>query len=396
MENALALLQQYRGSDINQALAQQRLQQNAATFPYEQQTAQTNALMQRINLEQAQRKNMLMQRAAAGDTSALSMIDPALALQAQGLQLKTRAQTQQENYQNEQLRLKKLEVDPFGMLGGSQVGGGAGPAMTPPGASMVTPQMGGMAQPSAPMEGTPGARNDSKISGLPQPIQDQVKALADGRMAFPSGFALKSPYWQRMISLVSQYDPSFDAVNYNARAGTRRDFTSGKAANNLTAINTAIGHLGSLQKAGEALNNGDIPMLNKALNTLATATGDPRVNNFQLASQAVGDELMRVFRQVGASEQEARSWRERLDAAASPAQMKGALKMAGELLESRVNALNQQYEKGMGKSSDVLKVVYPKSRETLDRIMNTGEANASTAFSDADKEKRYQEWKAKQ
>lgn len=66
------------------------------------------------------------------------------------------------------------------------------------------------------------------LDQLPQNDAAQVKALAEGRMAFPTGTALKSAYWQDMLQKVAQYDPSFDAVNYTARAGTRKAFTSGK------------------------------------------------------------------------------------------------------------------------------------------------------------------------
>ena len=84
------------------------------------------------------------------------------------------------------------------------------------------------------------------LKTLPKPQADQVKALAEGRMQIPGGFALKTPYWQQMMTHVSQYDPNFDTVNYNARAATRKDFTSGKSAQNITSFNTAIGHLDHL------------------------------------------------------------------------------------------------------------------------------------------------------
>jgi hypothetical protein len=44
-------------------------------------------------------------------------------------------------------------------------------------------------------------------------------------MQFPNGPALKTPYWQNMLRNVAQFDPEFDAVNYNARSKTRADFT---------------------------------------------------------------------------------------------------------------------------------------------------------------------------
>jgi len=69
-------------------------------------------------------------------------------------------------------------------------------------------------------------------------------------MAFPSGFALKSPYWQNMISLVSQYDPNFDAVNFNARPrpGKRSPRARGQSLN---ALNTVMGTWTSSTRPGQ-------------------------------------------------------------------------------------------------------------------------------------------------
>src|SRR6185295_7064011 len=98
--------------------------------------------------------------------------------------------------------LKAREADPLGMLGS---GGARGNAM-PGGADL---------------------HGDEFLKTIPAQIGRQVKALAEGRQQFPASFALKSRYWQQMIGLVSQYDPSFDAVNYNARSKTRNAFTAG-------------------------------------------------------------------------------------------------------------------------------------------------------------------------
>jgi len=75
-------------------------------------------------------------------------------------------------------------------------------------------------------------------------IATQAQALLDGRLAFPTGTALKSPYWQQMLSVVAQADPNFDAVNYNSRAATRKAFTSGKEASTVNALNTVAEHIG--------------------------------------------------------------------------------------------------------------------------------------------------------
>ena len=72
-------------------------------------------------------------------------------------------------------------------------------------------------------------------------------------------FALKSPYWQKMLQLVAQYDPSFDAVEYNARARAQTNATSGKLAQNNNALNTGIGHVWQLARRSTrcTMANGD-------------------------------------------------------------------------------------------------------------------------------------------
>jgi hypothetical protein len=64
-----------------------------------------------------------------------------------------------------------------------------------------------------------------------------------------------------MLAHVSNYDPGFDEVNYTSRSATRRDFTSGKAANNIRALNTAIGHFGHLEEQiGGTASHGFTPL----------------------------------------------------------------------------------------------------------------------------------------
>ena len=168
-----------------------------------------------------------------------------------------------------------------------------------------------------------GVKGDALLSRLDQPVAAQVKALAEGRMKFPAGFALKSPYWQNMVSLVSQYDPSFDSVNYNSRNKTRSDFTSGKSADNMAAINTAIQHLGKLSGDFEKLKNTYYPSINAATNFLGNQLENKEIQgNFAAVSTdstAVAHELAKVFRQTGMSEGEINDWAKKISPNASPA-----------------------------------------------------------------------------
>lgn len=222
-------------------------------------------------------------------------------------------------------------------------------------------------QPATGANGAPtNPTGQAVLDSVPPQIASQVKALAEGRMQFPSGFALKSPYWQSMLSLVSQYDPSFDAVNYNARANTRKDFTSGKSAQQVNALNTVVGHLSELSDKADALGNGSTPFVNSVKNWISRQGGSQKVTNFETAKQAVADELTRVYRQAGGSEQDIKSWEQSLNAANSPEQLHGAFATISDLLESKLNALQNQYSQGMG--TNAVQMITPQARQALDKL----------------------------
>lgn len=203
-----------------------------------------------------------------------------------------------------------------------------------------------------------------------------VDAIVAGRMAVPTGFALRSPYWQDVIERVANKDPNFDATKYGARAAARRTFASGPEARNVTAINTVIGHLATLDEAATALQNGDIQTLNKIQNRIATELGDDRVQNFNTAKQAVAEEVMRVFRGgVGASVTEAQEWAKRITDAGSPQQLRGVIRTLGDLLDSRVEAIGRQYERTVNEGGNPARVD-PKNKRVLDRLRGKPQTNA--------------------
>ena len=210
------------------------------------------------------------------------------------------------------------------------------------------------------------------LGTLEKPQADQIKALAEGRMAFPAGFALKSPYWQDMISKVSQYDPSFDAVNYNARTQTLNDFTKGPSANNVTALNTAIQHLGNLSDAYGKLGNSDYPTYNTVSNYIGNQLGNKEVQKNYAAvstdSTAVAHELAKVFRQSGMSEAEIKDWESKISTSAAPAQSKQVIKSAIDLMEGRLQALGARYNQGMGTTKQPYELLTPEAKKTWDKL----------------------------
>lgn len=224
---------------------------------------------------------------------------------------------------------------------------------------------------------TPSGVHPDVLGALNPQMAAQVKALDEGRMQFPSGFALKSPYWQNMLRVVAEYDPSFDAVNYNARAKARADFTSGKSAQNITSFNTAIGHLDTLDKSIDALGNTRFGWLNPVLQTGKSAMGDTQYQEaqkrFAAARQAVTDELTRAFRGSGGNVHDIVGWEQTLNQADSPQAMHAAVKAAVDLLRSRIESVGDQYNRGMGTTRDPLTMLSPHAAATVKRLQTGDE-----------------------
>ena len=242
-----------------------------------------------------------------------------------------------------------------------------------PGAQEVSgyapaPEFGGMGYkpPPAPRQ----AKGDGAPPAAENPATEaaQVKALAEGRMAFPTGTALKSPYWQNMLAKVAAYDPTFDAVNYNARAKTRSEFTSGKSANNIKALNTLAGHIAGYLQSANKLDNTQYPLLNKAKNSVSGAMGNPQIASFEANRIAIANELTTVFRGSSGNEADVQSWLKQLDNAKSPEQFQATVKKVAELVESRIAALREQYKQGMGTTKADRPFVTPANQKFFDAL----------------------------
>lgn len=124
-------------------------------------------------------------------------------------------------------------------------------------------------------------------------------------------------------------------------------FTSGAGGKQLTAFNTAITHLDTLDRLAGDLNNTDIRIANRAKQEWASQTGNPAPANFEAAKNAMSGEVAAALKASGATDQEIAHVSSTFDRAQSPAQLKGAINTYRELLKSKAGQLQKQYNSGM-------------------------------------------------
>jgi hypothetical protein len=210
--------------------------------------------------------------------------------------------------------------------------------------------------------------------------QNVVKGLIEGRITPPTQKAAATPYWQAQLQAATAQDPSFDGVNFQARAKARADFTSGKSAQNITALNTVVGHLNTLDQAIDGLNNtGGFPgskLNNEAAHFLARQSGTgQRLKNFEAARTAVANEMTRVFRGTGGAEADIQGYLKQLDSAQSAPELHQVVRQMAELMNSRLEALGEQYKQGMGTTKEPITLLTPDKQKAFQRMMG-GQAQA--------------------
>ena len=149
-----------------------------------------------------------------------------------------------------------------------------------------------------------------------------------------------------LTNLAAAY-PEYQQQVYSTRQALMKSATSGDIGKNITAFNTAISHAQQLSQAADALSNGDLPTLNKLGNALGYQFGSDKTTNFNVIKNALSGEISKVFKGGEATDAEIKAVQEPFSSANSPAQLKGAIDNAIHLMNSKRDALQQQYQQGM-------------------------------------------------
>lgn len=191
------------------------------------------------------------------------------------------------------------------------------------------------------------------LATLPVRRQETLKAIAEGRTAAPKP---GTRFGQALLEQVAQYDPTFDAANAASRQKTRVDFTSGKSAIAVNALNTAMGHLLHLDDQANDLGNfSTMPgFINPLYNKARRAGGNTALPAFEQTKQAASSEMRKVFAGAGGGNlTELQEWQDSLNSSQSFDQLHSAIKNGVVLMSSRLDALKDQYTTGMGRSDQV-------------------------------------------
>ncbi len=258
-------------------------------------------------------------------------------------------------------------------MGGAQSGGGT-----------TSPSLTGFRQ--AIQSGVTG---DGLYEYLPAEMRNSVKQMIDGRMAPPTGAALRSDRVMAMTNVANAIDPSFDATTWASRYNGVKDFYGGgKSSETVRKTNQSALHFGELVDKMQALPGHSIPLLNAGQNFInSELLGKGEAGNFIVNAHALADELSSMFKGAGISDAEIRAWESKLSPSMSDEQQRGMAKTLLGLYRDSVSALDKKRTESLGPTLAGQRgpILGPEAEQALARVekftggQNTQASPASAA-----------------
>lgn len=121
-------------------------------------------------------------------------------------------------------------------------------------------------------------------------------------------------------------------------------FASGPDGKTLTAADTAVAHLDTLQKAGVLLNNGQVPILNGLKNWIEGKIGHTAPNNFDAIRDIAGNEIVKAVLGSAGALKDREELRTRINSSQNEEQLAGVINEYKELFAGRIRAIKQRWE----------------------------------------------------
>lgn len=242
--------------------------------------------------------------------------------------------------------------------------------------------------------------SDSQATGVGELTPQTLDVLAQGYLQTgtlpPMGMgakasSAKSAILNRAAELATQGGVAPDVAASNIRQGkmdtaaatnTLKDFNSGISSRRVTAVNTALNHLETMDKLVGDLGNSNIGVFNRAANTFAKETGNPAPTNLNAAKQIVAAEVIKAIVANGGGVTERQAAEQNFALANSPQQLKQVAETYRTLLGGQLDSLANQYETGTGRK-DFSKRLSPATRGILDKVRTPATAAPTTTGSGA-------------
>lgn len=198
-----------------------------------------------------------------------------------------------------------------------------------------------------------------------------VKAVGDYRQSITS-LSRNAGFRERVLADALRYNPTYDQTQYGGKNRAVSNFAAGVEGRTVRSLNVAIDHLATLSEAASALQNGDIPAVNKIVNYYRQQTGSPLTTNFDSIKQVVSAEIAKAVVGGQTALHDRDDMARRAANSQSPAQLQGIVTEFQKLMAGQMKGLRQQYETST-KLKNFDDFLMPETKKALGKVMSHGE-----------------------
>lgn len=191
-----------------------------------------------------------------------------------------------------------------------------------------------------------------------------IKSIANYRVR-PASAGRNPAIRKAQIEAALTINPDYQEAKFDQSAKALRDFGTGKQGDIARSLDVSVAHLDTLRELGDALDNGDITLINAAKQAFAEQFGVAAPTNFDAAKSIVADEVAKGV--IGG--QTAQADRETLAASlrksGGPKVINGAINTFQSLLGGQFGGLRNQYKRTTGASDFDESFMSERTRKVL-------------------------------
>ncbi len=208
----------------------------------------------------------------------------------------------------------------------------------------------------------------------PSTVDYVSKAIARYDMAPLSGWAMRSPYGQQVMSKVMQYNPEYDQTKYQQKQRGAIAFTSGRQGDSVRSFSVAIDHLAVMDEAAQALASNDTQALNRVEMYAKRELGYEGPVDFNFVKSIVGSEVSKAVIGGVGGVTDREELRNSFDLANSPEQLAGVARFAKKLMAGQLGGYRRQGATAGFSQDDFDKALSPRAKQELETLGGAGVA----------------------
>jgi hypothetical protein len=173
-------------------------------------------------------------------------------------------------------------------------------------------------------------------------------------------------------------NPDFDEKTWQQQRDLTKEFTTGGVSKQLDKMNTALGHLGVLDQAAEALNNSNLPLLNSLANKIGAATGSDKATVFKTIVHRLGPEIEGAYVGGAGTGGERGKTEADFDPSLGYKQIKSNIAVSANLFRSKIGTEEYRWKQAF-KDKPMPFGLTPEAEHTMQRVTGSDSNGAKTA-----------------